>query len=152
MNDDLFDLLPDGTVIEGHGGKRAGAGRRKGYSPKARKQIEAGEIDPNDSAVSDATKLAIRKAVALTEKEEALAQQAWLKFNIDSGEYLPRAAFREASATLLSELAQGLRSLPDEIERKFSLAPEVLQLLEAVIDERLNAVALGLEVFTGADE
>ena len=62
-------------------------------------------------------------------------------------EYLPRAAYQEATATLLSMLAQGLRSLPDTIERKFNVPTDVLQLIEAAIDDALNEVADTLALF-----
>lgn len=149
---DTLELMQDGTVKSGRGGRREGAGRPKGYSPKLRNKIESGEVDPNDEETPEATRIAYRKALAIADKEEALAQQAWLKFNIDSKEFLPRTAFREAAATLLAELAQGLRSLPDEIERKHSLSPDVLMLIEHTIDARLNSVAAGLEMFTGVEE
>jgi hypothetical protein len=153
MHADL-ELDPDGTVrpTSARGGKREGAGRPKGYSPKAREQLESGEVDPESSDIPEATRIAFRKAKAVADKEEALANQAWLKFQIDSKEYLPRTAFREAAATLLAELAQGLRSLPDELERKCSLTPDVLVLIEHAIDDRLSAVAAGLEMFTGVEE
>lgn len=149
-----FDLFDDGSIrpVSKRGGKREGAGRKPGYSPKKREQIESGEVDPESSDIPEATRIAFRKAKAVADKEEALANQAWLKFQIDSKEYLPRTAFREAAATLLAELAQGLRSLPDELERKISLPPDALMLIETTIDDRLSAVAQGLEMFTGVEE
>ena len=153
MDADL-ELNPDGTTrpVSRRGGRREGAGRKPGYSPKKQAQMESGDIDPDDESIPEATRVAFRKAKAIADKEEALAANAWLKYQIDSKEYLPRTAFREAAATLLAELAQGLRSLPDELERKVSLPPEALILVERTIDERLNTVASGLEMFTGVEE
>jgi hypothetical protein len=153
-----LELDPDGTVrtASHHGGKRPGSGRPKGYSAKARKELEAQEtgaatvITPENA--HEATSIAFRKARAIADKEEALANQAWLKYQQDSKEYLPRVAFREAAATLLAELAQGLRSLSDELERKVTLPPEALMLIEQTVDDRLNAVAAGLAMFTDGDE
>jgi hypothetical protein len=122
-----------------------GGGRPVGYSPKAAKAMEQGlnADDPNER-----TKLAFRKAEALTLKEEALAKSAALKYEIDSGNYLPRDAFREASATLLAEVAQGVRSLPDLLERKANLTAEQVAICERVIDEALSTLSGGLELFT----
>jgi hypothetical protein len=151
---DEFDLLLDGTVVStGRGGKRAGAGRKPGYSPKQRDKIETPDDAPAaDQDVSVATKLAYRKAVALTEKEEALARQNWLKYEVDSKNYLPRSAYREASATLLAEVSQALRSIPDLLERKVALSPDALDMVQKVIDDQLNTLADGLEMFAGSDE
>jgi hypothetical protein len=149
-----LELDPDGTVrtASHHGGKRPGSGRPKGYSPRVQKAMESNDTGIASEDVPEATSIAFRKARAIADKEEALANQAWLKYQQDSKEYLPRAAFREASATLVAELSQGLRSLTDELERKVTLPPEALMLIEQTIDDRLNAVAAGLEMFTGVDE
>lgn len=147
QNSDLFDEIPNT-----HGGRREGAGRKPGYSPKEQAKVENGELDLDDPNISEATRTAVKKARAVASKEEALAQHAWLKLRVDSGEYMPRTAYREATATLLAELAQGLRSLPDEIERKHPLPPEVLTLIEHTIDDRLNAIAEGLSMYTGVAE
>ena len=123
-------------------------GRPKGYSPKKAAQMGAeGTADGEDQ-----TSLSVRKAKAALDKMEADAANAWLKYKIDSKEYLPRSAFREASATLQAELAQGLRSVPDTLERKFNLPPEVVQHVQEAIDAALNSVAQGLELFVERDE
>lgn len=142
------DLFGD----NGHGGRRQNAGRTPGISETDKRRIDAGELDLDDPNISESTRTAVKKARAVASKEEALAQHAWLKLRVDSGEYMPRTAYREATATLLAELAQGLRSLPDEIERKHPLPPEVLTLIEHTIDDRLNAIAEGLSMYTGVAE
>lgn len=132
-----FDLAPDGTTSParsrpgGHGGKREGAGR-KPYD----------YVKPPEGQDYD-------KAKARNEAAKAGLNELELK--IKSGEYLSRAAYREASATLLAELAQGLRSLPDTLERKFGLSPEALLHVEKTIDEAMQGVADGLELFAGSD-
>lgn len=142
-----FDLQPNGEV------KPRGRGRPPGYSQtKARLMEQSGEDLMGDSPAGgeDVTTTAIRKARALARKEEALAGLNELDLKVKSGQYLERAAFREAAATLLSELAQSLRSLPDALERKHALAPKVVQEVERTIDEALEAAAASLEMFTGA--
>lgn len=132
-----FDLAPDGTTspvlprVGGHGGRREGAGRKPAdYEP------------PEDAKNYNAAK---------ARNEAAKAGLNELELKIKSGEYLSRAAYREASATLLAELAQGLRSLPDTLERKFGLSPDALLHVERTIDEAMQAVADGLELFAGSD-
>lgn len=132
-----FDLNPDGSVAParsrsgGHGGARANSG------PKP-----AGYVKPPEGQDYD-------KAKARNEAAKAGLNELELK--VKSGEYLSRTAYREASATLLAELAQGLRSLPDTLERKFGLSPEALLHVEKTIDEAMQGVADGLELFAGSD-
>ena len=132
-----FDLAPDGTTspvrprVGGHGGRREGAGRKPAdYEP------------PEDAKNYNAAK---------ARNEAAKAGLNELELKIKSDEYLSRDAYREASATLLAELAQCLRSLPDTLERKFGLSPEALQHVERTIDEAMQAMADGLELFAGSD-
>lgn len=132
-----FDLSPDGSVAPTrsrsgtHGGARANSG------PKP-----AGYVKPPEGQDYD-------KAKARNEAAKAGLNELELK--IKSGEYLSRTAYREASATLLAELAQGLRSLPDTLERKFGLSPEALLHVEKTIDEAMQGVADGLELFAGSE-
>ena len=145
-----FDLGPDGTVTPStRGGRREGSGRPKGYSPKRAK-----ELNDDDTAVDgeDVTSTAVRKARAVASKAEADAQQAWLDLKVAQKEYLSRSAFREASATLLAELAQGLRSIPDTLERKYGLPPEQVLYVQNTIDAAMQSVAEGMELFTGSEE
>jgi hypothetical protein len=123
-------------------------GRPKGYSPK---EAHAEAVD-GDQYQSPATKRAIRKAEAAIQKEEALAKSAALKYEIDSGNYLPRDAFREASATLCAEVAQALRSIPDLLERKANLAPAQVVICERLIDEVQSTLAANLALFTDGRE
>ena len=132
-----FDLSPDGSVAParsrsgGHGGARPNSG------PKP-----AGYVKPPEGQDYD-------KAKARNEAAKAGLNELELK--IKSNEYLSRTAYREASATLLAELAQGLRSLPDTLERKFGLSPEALLHVEKTIDEAMQGVADGLELFAGSE-
>ncbi len=144
-----FDLNEDGTTTPRHIKFRDGRGRPRGYNPeKAARiaaQIESGETEGLDE--NDANVLSVRKARASVSKVEADAANAWLKHKIDSGEYLSRTAFREAAATVLSEIAQALRSLPDALERRHGLAPDVVQAVETTIDDVLATAAASLGMF-----
>jgi hypothetical protein len=119
-----------------------------GFSQKKGKEMMGGGDEPPDSPTYDRTSLSVRKAEATTALEEAKAQHARLKYEIEAGNYLPRDAYREASATLLAEVAQALRSLPDLLERKCSLSPEQVARVEQVVDEALSTLSIGLELFT----
>lgn len=156
-----FELGEDGAVDELPAGFRRGVyrpegGRRPGYSVKKSRelqdQIEAGEdpaaMDGTDGEEAAQLSASARTAVAKARKETALAGLNELQLKIKSGEYLPRAAYQEATATLLAMLSQGLRSLPDTLERKCNLPPEALEMVEAVIDDGLNEVAQTLALFT----
>lgn len=118
-------------AISGHGGARLGAGRK----PLGHRKTED----------------AIDFERARARNEAAKAGLNELQLKINSGEYLARDAFREASATLLAELAQGLRSLSDRIERRHALPPAVILEIEQTIDDALATVASGLELFVGHD-
>ena len=145
-----FDVLPNGRAVplprNGRGGARPGAGR-----PKRSRMAEVqAEVDLfGDEAGEEAT-TAVRFNLAKTRKEEALAGIHELNLKIQSGAYLPRDAYREASATALATLSQSLRSLPDLLERKHALTPEALQMVEQLVDQVLNDAANQLALFTEA--
>lgn len=84
-------------------------------------------------------------------KEMALARKYELENHITSKQYLDREAFKEASATLLAQLAQALRSLPDTLERQFHLSADMLEEVERVIDHELNEMGNTLEMFVGEE-
>src|SRR5574337_889351 len=147
-----FDLGDDGEVSDLAGFRRGfhrpEGGRPKGYSPKKalveQRRLEALADDAADAVGDDddtPLSTTVKTAMAKARKETALAGLNELQLKVKSGEYLPRAAYQEATATLLSMLSQGLRSLPDTIERKFNVPTDVLQLIEAAIDDALNEVA-----------
>jgi len=153
-----FDLGDDGEVSDLAGFRRGfhrpEGGRPKGYSPKKalveQRRLEALADDAADDAGDDddtPLSTTVKTAMAKARKETALAGLNELQLKVKSGEYLPRAAYQEATATLLSMLSQGLRSLPDTIERKVSVPTEVLQMIEATIDAALNDVADTLAMF-----
>lgn len=123
-------------------------GRPKGYSPKKAKLAEQDLFDPAD----DQTNISVRKAKADMLEKEWKAKQAELDYRKDAGEYLSRSAFREASSTLLAEVAQALRSLPDILERKCNLLPDQITLVERAIDDTLLSLSQGLEKFTEEGE
>lgn len=148
-----FDLWGDGTVSPVKTGRGAGGGRPVGYSPKRGQAMSEADLgDTGSGNGEDRTSLSVRKVLAQTRDLEAKAALNELKLKIDSGKYLPREAYREATATMLASLAQSLRSLPDIMERKLGLPAEAVQLVEATLDESLAKAAETLALFHGRDE
>ncbi len=143
-----FELDSNGEVRPRGFGQGKGGGRPVGYQPKVGNKLMDGE---GDGTESEPTSLAVRKARAQTSDLEWKALQSELNYKKDSGEYLSRSAFKEASATLLAEVAQALRSLPDILERKCNLEPDALIKAEQVIDDALSTLSAGLELFTEQD-
>lgn len=164
-----FELGEDGAVVNLPTGFRRGfhkqsrqtsttstykpeGGRPPGYSPTkakeeaARQDAEGDDDDPDDGDSHLST--TVKTARAKARKETALAGLNELNLKVKTGEYLPRAAYQEATATLLAMLSQGLRSLPDAIERRHALPPKVLEMIQETIDESLNHVAETLALFT----
>jgi len=142
MNDDFSEGAKPVIAGLGKGGARIGAGRKKKYVTA--KDKDAVELD--EDIARRWMEMSSSDSKALKEKAEAfktytLARGHDFEYRVKTGEYLPRTAFREATATLLAMLAQRLRGLPDELERRCPLSPEILQRIEQVVDEILANAA-----------
>ncbi|WP_354684434.1 DUF1441 family protein [Cupriavidus necator] len=122
-------IQPRTTKGNGHGGARLGAGRKpKDYvKPEAIEDFEEARAR-NESAKADLNEL---------------------EFKIKSGEYVARVAVVQATATAYAAIAQALRSLPDHLERRLALAPEVAEEIGRQIDEALGELAGVLEKMRG---
>lgn len=70
-----------------------------------------------------------------------------LKVKVEARELLPRAAYVQANATALALLTQAIRSIPDNLERQFGLAPDVLTAIGEAHDAALAEVASQLKMF-----
>ena len=112
----------------GHGGYRPGAGGKP-----------AGYVPPQERIDLDREK---------ARNEKAKADLNELELAVRRGQYVDRAQVRQASATALSALAQTLRSVPDNLERKLGVAPEVAAEVGSLIDAALDEVANQLEAIT----
>lgn len=122
----LADAAAVGTAGQ-RGGARTGSGRKSAA-------LEAATADAH-----------IMKAKAQAKKEVFLAQMAELDFRKASGELVPRAEVRQASATAFATIAQSLRSIQDNLERRLGIAPEIAEEVGLLIDESLNTLADELE-------
>ena len=128
-----FDLSEDGTLRAashgGHGGARANSGRK---SP--------GHVKSDDDT---------NYGAARARKEAALADLHELDFKVKSGEFVARGAVRQASATIVANLAQTLRSVSDNLERR-GIAPLVCAQVDEAINEALADAARDMEMMSGA--
>jgi hypothetical protein len=115
-------------TIPKHGGARPGSGRPPGTWSKH-----------PDVAAFDA---------ARARREIANAARAEIKLEQERGALIDCESVRQASAVLLATLCQGLRSLPDNLERKFALSGDVAESIAIAIDEALQEVAAGLRKLT----
>jgi phage terminase Nu1 subunit (DNA packaging protein) len=125
-----FELTPDGRVkSSNYGGRREGAGRKP-----------PGYVKPQEVVDYDRER---------ARNEKAKADLNELDFKVKSGEYVPRESVQQAAATLLSTLAQTLRSLPDKIERKLNASAEITELIEQEIDACLEDLSKDLQMLAG---
>ena len=113
------------NASKGWGGSRKGAGRKP-----------ADHVPSPDRQDFDA---------ARARNESAKADLNELDLAIKRGEYVLRSAMQEATATALSALAQTLRSVPDNLERKLGVSPELALEVGIQIDAALNDVAAKFE-------
>lgn len=173
MLTDLNDIADQVAKGGGRGGKRPNTGRprkdgkpKKGTTPaetsaevrtpeelltdgppppmvpadETGESLDAGGIDlkllENPSVVY---------ATAKARKESADAAMKELNYRIKAGQYLPREAVRTALAEVFQSVAQSLRSIPDNLERKLGLKPDVAEMVSATIDEIMGELAVSLE-------
>jgi hypothetical protein len=86
-----------------------------------------GDVDPATLTPQDRKALADAKL-----REHTLA--------IKSGEYLPRDAYRSATAEAYARCASSIRSIPDNLEHRLGLTPEQAEFAEEVIDRILGTL------------
>ena len=128
---DLSDIFDAPTKrITGHGGKRPNTGPKK-----------AGYVKPPEAVDFD-------KAKARNETSKADLNE--LEFKIKSGQYVSRAAVQQASATAVATLAQTMRSIPDNLERK-GVPLVTCRLIETILDESMSAMSMDLEMMAGSE-
>lgn len=162
---DLDELTRRATTGDGRGGRRPGAGRKKGSGKKPAPEVPLPEIrtveqlledgppPPIEGYDDDTGALAMRLlenpsefyATGKARKEIALAAKAELEYKIKLGQYLPRDAVKSAVATAFQAVSQALRSIPDNIERKLGLQPDITEFVAIAIDETLGELANELE-------
>jgi phage terminase Nu1 subunit (DNA packaging protein) len=90
--------------------------------------------------------------VARARKEAWQAKTVELDYHIKQGTFVSRDEVRQACATAYSSLAQSLRSIPDAMERREGIAPEIAEKVGIVIDEVLGDLAASFENLMGQHE
>lgn len=115
--------------MSGWGGYREGAGGKP-----------AGYV-PSEDKVNYDRERAEHERVKREQREFKLAQER--------GEYVPREAVRQASATALAVLTQALRSIPDNLERTLALPPNVVEAASVQIDQALAEAAVAFKAMSG---
>lgn len=111
----------------GRGGQRSGAGRKTDdVRERVNKALEdKGEVD---------------YAVARAKKESWLAKTVELDYRIKQGEYVSRDKVRGECAKAFSAIAQSLRSLPDALERREGISPQLAERIGMYIDDAMNTL------------
>jgi hypothetical protein len=130
-----------------------------GYNQTLAKAYAAG-ADPNDlfsptGGYGDTgrnTAASVKLKQNQASKAEIETKLLEHKYAVETGKYLPREAFRDATTTLLAHVAQGLRSLPDLLERKCALPPDAVELVQREVDARLLELSEGLRQYTEITE
>ena len=118
--------------VSSHGGARKGAGRK-----------------PAGFEKSDAT-MSFEEARARNEAAKASLNELELK--VKSAEYVAITSVVQSMATAYSAIAQTLRSIPDNLERKINLDPAVAEEISRVIDESLAGLANEMELLGGGGD
>jgi hypothetical protein len=113
--------------MNGHGGKREGAGRKPGPTASANERFMA----------------------ARATKEESLARLRGMEADERERHLIPAAEVEATLAMAFATVAQALLNLPDAMER-VGLTPEAAELAEGVIHAAMDGLAtdlaaLGLE-------
>lgn len=162
---DLDELARRAGSQDGRGGRRPGAGRpKKNKTEPAKPAVPVEpplEIRSVDQLLEEGPPPPIEDTGALTlnlldnpsvyyatgkaRKELAHAAKAELEYRIKLGQYLPRDAVRSAVATAFQAVAQGLRSIPDNLERKLGVSPELAEAVSRSIDDTMGELAHELE-------
>ena len=128
MMDDL-DLFAPTPAVSTHGGARQGAGRKPPGYKKAAEQIEFDK--------------------ARARNEAAKAELNELKVKVELGQYLPKAMVVQLVTTAYATLAQSMRSIPDDLERKIGLDPTACESIANYIDAALGDIAERFEKLAG---
>ena len=131
LADDFADLIGTPTSPKknptGHGGARPKAG---GKSKFVRDSTEESHIEYTASRAK---------------KESFAAKMLEHNFNVESGKYVPRAEVQRAAAVAFATVSQTLRSIPDNLERRLGISPEVAEQVAFQIDEIMGDLADDLE-------
>jgi hypothetical protein len=80
--------------------------------------------------------------------EKVKREQREFQLAVEQAKYLPRDVQRQAASIIMAVLTQGLRSIPDNLERKFALPPLALDAITKAIDDGLKECSESLLALT----
>ena len=145
---DSIDLFSDSSPKSTRGGYRPGAGRKPsinhGGAREGAGRKPAGYEPPPEKIDYDKAK---------ARSEAAKADLAELEYKVKSKQYVDRATVVQVNTTAYATIAQTLRSIPDNLERK-GVTPETCEMIGVHIDDALNDLAIQFEALAkqGEDE
>lgn len=125
------------------GGARMLAGRPRHDGTS--KHDEPGTMAGDKTTTQHYAEARARREAAAADKEEVLAKKAVLDYEVQQGNFLPRDAIISATARAYATLAQGIRSIPDALERRLGLDPAVCVKIGELQDEALAGLHIELE-------
>lgn len=120
--------IPSPKQSVGRGGYRPNAGRKP-----------PGYVKPQE-------KIDLEREKARNEKAKADLNE--LELAVRRGEYVERAKVQQAAATALAVLAQTLRAVPDNLERRLGVHADIALEVGMLIDNALDEVANQFEGIT----
>lgn len=131
---DVFDdLIGDINIKPAKSPPLTHGGRRDNSGGKSKKVRDAA----GDSHVEYSR--------ARAKHEKLKAQLAQHDLNVKSGKYVARDDVQRASAVAFATIAQTLRSIPDNLERRLGLSPAVTLQVSDIIDETMLGLSKELE-------
>lgn len=135
--DDVIDVIPIENSVKPP--RQRGQGRKtKEVENEVRDQLaNEGNVD---------------YLVARARKESWQAKTVELDYHIKQGSFVSRDEVRQACATAYATLTQALRSVPDALERREGVSPEVAERIGIAIDEALGDLATTFEALGGNND
>lgn len=142
------------TKQNGTGGAKLNAGRPRNdgtsrFDDPNALAVPSGSVQETMKAYNEAR---AKREAADAIKAEVLAKKAILEYEVQQGNYLPRDAIISATARAYSALAQGIRSIPDLLERRLGLDPMVCVKIAEIQDEALASLHVDLEKMLTPEE
>lgn len=136
---EVFNPLPLKRVRSPNlGGAREGAGRKTRLH-----ETEVSHIIREEGGVD--------YAVARAKKEEWLAKTVEFDYRIKQGEYVSRESVRAVCATAFAAIAQTLRSLPDALERREGVSPDLAERIGIYIDDAMETLSQDFQNLVGEE-
>lgn len=136
-------------VLVGTSRMNAGRPRNDGTHRHDDTDVAAGSVK---ATVQEYNQARAKRETAAAIKEDILAKKAILEFEVQQGNYLPRDAIISAVARAYSALSQGIRSIPDLLERRLGLDPSICVKIGEIQDEALASLHVDLEKMLMSDE